>query len=718
MPYYTTPAKPLEYYDPLAPPEHLTSSKKSQDSASNSSSLATPLQKASSSNVSLLNRPSLVGNSSAASAPKLSAPTAAPVKEPGSVVFSFEKPSKPAVVPQSALGKSRPSSNTTGGPVLPPTAASSSVHKPGGLIAFTKPIVTPKKSSLISGSYSSRSKTPDSPSPPPSPPPPATTIPSNPTPNAKNDSKSSSHTQSNGLAPSKQPEERTPEIAKTPSPNPPSVSSVQPNVGALKACGPPSYGVRTLDSYKILEMISEGAYGIVYKAVDTETGDIVALKRVKVDPLKEKETGFPVSSIREIRALAHLRHDHVVSMRDLISDSSGANIYLVMDYIPHDLHQMLKKHLKKSLAAAPNSLAPNLATTSGSPSITPAIASIEPLFTIANAKSLMHDLLLSMAFLHSKNFMHRDIKSSNLLVSDQGKLYLADFGLAKEWTATGKAQRTPTVVTITYRAPELAFGAPDYNVAIDMWSVGLVMAEILSGRELMRGVKNELELMARLVEIFGSPNEVNYGKGFNQLSVNNPKSSITLKPQPENRLRSFFPQLSRQGFDLLSRLLCYDPEKRITADQALAHAWFKELPVAVRPVVVPPKIPTPPPQVPPFKPAAPSSSSTHTQYPHFPPRGPPVHPYDQQSHRPMNEPYYAPPANRPPPPFSHFDPRYPPPTIPHYMPFPPQHVPYSETYHGPPSHNASSSYGRFPPHQQSQQDSRRPYRGGRTQDYR
>lgn len=387
---------------------------------------------------------------------------------------------------------------------------------------------------------------------------------------------------------------------------------------------PPSYGIRTLDSYSIVQEISEGAYGVVYKAIDKESGEVVALKKVKIDPVKEKEAGFPVSAVREIRALAYLRNEHVVRFRDIVPDETNSTLYLALDYIENDLHQLIKHH-----------------------------RGTEPLFSGPNIKSLMFQLLTAIAFLHSKNYMHRDIKTSNLLLSNEGKLYLADFGLAKEWVEAGL--RTPTVVTIAYRAPELVFQAPDYNIAIDIWSVGLVMAELLTGREFLRGVKTELDLISKLVEIFGSPSESNYGKGYSRLQIADPKSAIALKPQPDNKLKTHFPNLSRQGFDLLSKMLCYNPETRITASQALQHPWFKEYPLPMMPVLprsssssIQPegaaiKLEEPSPYLPPNS-HAPYSQAASAQVPQRPTSAAIETPYDQSqqrwAHPPAEQPRY------------------------------------------------------------------------------
>lgn len=686
----------------LSGPQSHTSSISTSKSASRTTLLDNTSSSALSSEFEVEKRTSLLAKAKSASLANASLQTASVTslveEEQGSVMFSFGKPTKPIGVAQSSLTKLKSA------PILPilPPAATTSVHKPGGHIAFFKPTVTPKKSGLIS-SYRARRDEDDDEEEAAAAPPPAPVEPEKPVEVPTPALKSTTELKPNTKTQPPQTEPRRTLQDHSRSSGLESLS-IAPPAAAPKAAtlavkkpvpGPPTYGMRTLDSYKIVHEISEGTYGVVYRAIDTYTGDIVALKRVKVDPAKEKDTGFPVSSIREIRALAYLRNENVVSLRDIISDDSGSTIYLVMDYIPHDLHQMLKNHLKESVGGLASS-------TTAVPSLAPP-APMEPLFSVGNAKSLMHQLFTSMAFMHSKNFMHRDIKSSNLLVSDEGKLYLADFGLAKEWTTAGQSQRTPTVVTITYRAPELAFGAPDYGVAVDMWSVGLVMAEILTGKELMRGVKSELELMSRLVEIFGSPNESNYGKGFDQLAVNSPKATLVLKQQPDNKLRAIFPQLSRLGFDLLSGLLCYDPEKRLTAEQCLEHPWFKEMPPPVQPNLAKP---APAPQAP-KQPPPPSHYQSQQQPP--PPSAyyQPANAFQTAfpSQRPTQEPYNY--NNQPPPFYGRPDRNFAPPPQ-HYHPNAGPHVPYTDPYHqNNQNNNTQAPYGRYPPQQDPRWSSQR-----------
>jgi len=174
----------------------------------------------------------------------------------------------------------------------------------------------------------------------------------------------------------------------------------------------------------------------------------------------------------------------------------------------------------------------------------------------------------------------RDLKTSNLLLNNRGELKICDFGLSRQYGSPLKPYTQP-VVTLWYRAPELLLGAKEYSTAIDMWSLGCIMAELLSKEPLFAG-KNEIDQLHKIFRILGTPNEERWC-GYSKL----PGAKCKFVKQPYNRLRDKFPAvsftggltLSEAGFDLLNRLLTYDPEKRISADDALNHEWFREVPL-------------------------------------------------------------------------------------------------------------------------------------------
>lgn len=304
-------------------------------------------------------------------------------------------------------------------------------------------------------------------------------------------------------------------------------------------------GCRSVDEFERLNKIDEGTYGVVYRARDRKTGEIVALKKVKME--KERE-GFPLTSLREINILLSLHHPSIVDVKEVVVGSSLDSIFMVMEYMEHDLKALME--------------------------------TMKQPFSQSEVKCLMLQLLEGIKYLHDNWVLHRDLKTSNLLLNNQGELKICDFGLARQYGSPLKPY-THLVVTLWYRAPELLLGAKEYSTAIDMWSLGCIMAELLSKEPLFNG-KSEFDQLDKIFRILGTPNETIW-PGFSKL----PRVKVNFVKHQYNQLRKKFPAtsftgspvLSDAGFDLLNRLLTYDPEKRITADAALKHEWFREVPL-------------------------------------------------------------------------------------------------------------------------------------------
>eukprot|EP01122_Echinamoeba_exundans_P008655 TRINITY_DN2906_c0_g1_i1.p1 TRINITY_DN2906_c0_g1~~TRINITY_DN2906_c0_g1_i1.p1 ORF type:complete len:332 (+),score=46.01 TRINITY_DN2906_c0_g1_i1:109-996(+) len=250
-----------------------------------------------------------------------------------------------------------------------------------------------------------------------------------------------------------------------------------------------------------------------------------------------------------------IKHPHIVQLHEIAVGPAKNDVYLVFEYIDHDMAELLDSPMIKS----------------------------KP-FTVSEVKCLLQQLLRAVVHLHSNWMIHRDIKMSNLLYSNRGVLKLADFGLARQFSSTaGHDRMTPRVVTLWYRAPELLlFGTTEYDCAVDMWSCGCVLAELLLGHPLLPG-DNELDQVGRMFRLLGTPNDriwPGYSSRVSGLSAN-------IIVQPYNNLKSLFPDLSAEGFDLLNRMLAYDPKKRITAQEALVHPFFDERPLAKDPELMP-----------------------------------------------------------------------------------------------------------------------------------
>ncbi|CAH1775744.1 unnamed protein product [Owenia fusiformis] len=310
---------------------------------------------------------------------------------------------------------------------------------------------------------------------------------------------------------------------------------------------PAIQGCRSVEEFHCLNRIEEGTYGVVYRARDKKTNEIVALKRLKME--KEKE-GFPITSLREISTILKGQHENIVTVREIVVGSNMDKIYIVMDYVEHDLKSLME--------------------------------SMKQPFLVGEVKTLMLQLLRAVNHLHDNWILHRDLKTSNLLLSHKGILKVGDFGLAREYGSPLKPY-TPIVVTLWYRAPELLLGTKQYDTAIDVWSVGCIFAEFLTMKPLFPG-KSEIDELNRIFKDLGTPNEKIW-PGVGDLPT---MKKCTFAEYPYNTLRNRFGSyLTEKGFELVNKFLTYDPKKRIKAQDALKHEFFKESPQPVDPSMFP-----------------------------------------------------------------------------------------------------------------------------------
>lgn len=234
----------------------------------------------------------------------------------------------------------------------------------------------------------------------------------------------------------------------------------------------PSYypglqGCRSVEEFKHLNHIAEGTYGIVYRAQDKRTEEIVALKRLKME--KERE-GFPITSLREINTLLKGQHPNIVTVREIVVGCNMDKIFIVMDYVEHDFKTLMETMKSKNQSFLPGEV-----------------------------KCLTQQLLRAVAHLHDNWILHRDLKTSNLLLSHKGILKVGDFGLAREYGSPLKPY-TSIVVTLWYRAPELLLCCKEYSTPIDMWSVGCIFAEFLSMGALFPG-QSETDQLNKIFKV-------------------------------------------------------------------------------------------------------------------------------------------------------------------------------------------------------------------------
>lgn len=200
-------------------------------------------------------------------------------------------------------------------------------------------------------------------------------------------------------------------------------------------------------------------------------------------------------------------------------------------------------------------------------------------FLQSEIKTLMLQLLSAVAHCHSNWILHRDLKTSNLLMNNRGTIKVADFGLARRYgDPVGVGGMTQLVVTLWYRAPEILLGAKTYTTAVDMWSVGCIFAELVLKEPLFQS-KGEAETISMIFKLLGPPTNASWP---NFASLPLAKTMTLPSPQP-HQFRSKFQYLAATGLDLLMSLLTYDPERRISAEEALQHPYFTESPLPKHP---------------------------------------------------------------------------------------------------------------------------------------
>ncbi|KAL8162795.1 hypothetical protein V2J09_014284 [Rumex salicifolius] len=308
---------------------------------------------------------------------------------------------------------------------------------------------------------------------------------------------------------------------------------------------------RRADSFEKLAKIGQGTYSNVYKARDSLTGKVVALKKVRFDNLEPESVKFMA---REILILRRLDHPNVVQLQGLVTSRMSCSLYLVFDYMDHDL---------AGLAA--------------SPTIN---------FTESQVKCYMHQLLSGLEHCHNRHVLHRDIKGSNLLIDNEGVLKIADFGLASFFDPDHKQPMTSRVVTLWYRPPELLLGATDYGVGIDLWSAGCILGELLAGKPIMPG-RTEVEQLHKIFKLCGSPSEEYWKK------LRLPHATL-FKPQNSYRrcIVETFKNFPPSSFPLVETLLAVDPVERLTATAALSSEFFTTKPYACEPSSLPKYPPT------------------------------------------------------------------------------------------------------------------------------
>uniref|UniRef100_A0A673W6P5 mitogen-activated protein kinase n=1 Tax=Salmo trutta TaxID=8032 RepID=A0A673W6P5_SALTR len=289
------------------------------------------------------------------------------------------------------------------------------------------------------------------------------------------------------------------------------------------------------ERYRDLKQVGTGAYGTVCSAVDFRTGTKVAIKKLH-RPFQSEL--FAKRAYRELRLLKHMKHENVIGLVDVFTADLSLDrfhdFYLVMPFMGTDLGKLMKlQQLSED-----------------------------------KVQFLVYQMLKGLKYIHSAGIIHRDLKPGNLAVNQECELKILDFGLARQ----ADSEMTGYVVTRWYRAPEVILSWMHYTQTVDIWSVGCIMAEMLSGKPLFKG-NDHLDQLTEIMKITGTPTQ----EFITKLQSQDAKNYVKSLPKVQKKdLQALFSTVNPQAVTVIERMLLLDPERRVTAAAALALPYFSE----------------------------------------------------------------------------------------------------------------------------------------------
>eukprot|EP00931_Biecheleriopsis_adriatica_P068336 TRINITY_DN42305_c0_g1_i1.p1 TRINITY_DN42305_c0_g1~~TRINITY_DN42305_c0_g1_i1.p1 ORF type:complete len:523 (+),score=114.83 TRINITY_DN42305_c0_g1_i1:95-1570(+) len=292
-----------------------------------------------------------------------------------------------------------------------------------------------------------------------------------------------------------------------------------------------------LRKYEIVQKLGRGAYGIVWKAIDKKTREVVALKKC-FDAFQNATDAQ--RTFREIMFLQELNgHENIVRLLNVQKADNDQDIYLICDYMESDLHAVIRANILEEI----------------------------------HKQYIIYQLLKSLKFMHSGQMLHRDIKPSNILLNSDCQVKVCDFGLARSVVQQQDNASNPVltdyVATRWYRAPEILLGSTSYTKGVDLWSVGCILGELLSGKPIFPGTST-MNQLDRIMEVTGRPTSEDVD------AIKSPFAATMLESLPMSRprpLNEMFPSASVEALDLLRLCLQFNPTKRTSAKDALRHPY-------------------------------------------------------------------------------------------------------------------------------------------------
>ncbi|KAK9689165.1 hypothetical protein RND81_09G040000 [Saponaria officinalis] len=285
-----------------------------------------------------------------------------------------------------------------------------------------------------------------------------------------------------------------------------------------------------MERYKLIKEIGDGTFGRVWRAINKQTGEVVAIKKMK----QKYYSWEQCINLREVKSLRKMNHRNIVKLKEVIREHDV--LHFVFEYMECNLYQLMKAR--------------------GRP------------FSEAEVRNWCFQVFQGLAYMHQHGYFHRDLKPENLLVS-KDVIKIADFGLAREIASA--APYTEYVSTRWYRAPEVLLQSRSYTSAVDMWAMGAIMAEMFTLRPLFPGL-SEADEIYKICSVVGTPTEGTWTRGLLLARAMN----YQFPQLPGVQLSTLIPSASEDAINLITSLCSWDPFKRPTAAEVLQHPFFQK----------------------------------------------------------------------------------------------------------------------------------------------
>uniref|UniRef100_A0A0N4ZNA1 non-specific serine/threonine protein kinase n=1 Tax=Parastrongyloides trichosuri TaxID=131310 RepID=A0A0N4ZNA1_PARTI len=289
-------------------------------------------------------------------------------------------------------------------------------------------------------------------------------------------------------------------------------------------------GQTLADRYKITKKVGDGTFGEVSLAKKLDTGDIVAIKRMK----KKFYSWDEAMALREVKSLKKLSHPNIIKLKEVLRENDI--LYFVFEFMQENLYELMKDR--------------------------------DRFFPENVIRNIIYQVLQGLSYMHKNGFFHRDMKPENIMCNGTELVKIADFGLARE--IRSRPPFTDYVSTRWYRAPEILLRSTNYNSPIDMWAVGCIMCELYMLRPLFPGT-SELDQLFKIISIMGTPSKEDWCEGY-QLAASMNFKFQQCNPTP---LESIVTNISKDGLKLMCSSLLWNPEKRPSASASLKYKYFQ-----------------------------------------------------------------------------------------------------------------------------------------------